>query len=122
MLSIGFVFCVGLARLDEETASLMANLGAYLVPTTITYAALQRRHATRAGGQSGRGSEAGAAMLQPATSQALLGGIEQACRRSLLDKVGEAVKLVWLLPLSAAAGDIGGGAAAAAVGEAVKQV
>jgi hypothetical protein len=23
-------------RLDEETASLMANLGAYLVPTTIT--------------------------------------------------------------------------------------
>ncbi|KAF6264221.1 hypothetical protein COO60DRAFT_1698458 [Scenedesmus sp. NREL 46B-D3] len=28
--------------LDEGTAGLMANLGAYLVPTTVTYAALQR--------------------------------------------------------------------------------
>ncbi|WIA11160.1 hypothetical protein OEZ85_011297 [Tetradesmus obliquus] len=48
--------------LDEETASLMANLGAYLVPTTITYAALQRE------------------------------GVAAGMPQELVDKVGEAVK------------------------------
>jgi hypothetical protein len=57
-------FC---CRLDEETASLMSNLGAYLVPTTITYAALQRE---------------GVAAGMPA---------------ELVEKVGEAVKQVWVM-------------------------
>jgi hypothetical protein len=56
-----------LCRLDEETASLMANLGAYLVPTTITYAALQRE---------------GVAAGMPA---------------ELVEKVGEAVKQVGVI-------------------------
>lgn len=51
-------------RLDEETASIMANLDAFLVPTTVTYAALQRE---------------GVAAGMPA---------------ELVEKVGEAVKQV----------------------------
>lgn len=65
----GLLFSVFPARLDEETASLMANLGAYLVPTTITYAALQRE------------------------------GVAAGMPQELVDKVGEAVKQVWMLLL-----------------------